>query len=275
MRCQFNGIARARLFAHAAVDAAQFVDIELLWIFLAVIPRTLFRDDMDAIGRTRRRAHHARHASHAPILVLVESMHPTKSSAVLSTLFDRTIVTLLFRVLQNPNVLLIGAIAPKVLECMAHRRAKSLDNVHDEKPLGRVQSARGHIHNIIVANRHSSKGRNSRGFRSEVIGHARLGYASMMSPRSKELAAAETRIGWRMFGLGWLMTTEVIAGALLGWGFDVWQGTEKTGLMVGAGIGVLVGMYSLIRGAFKANNALDALERKSRGINNEIKSGNP
>ena len=38
-RRQLNGITRTRFFAHAAVDAAKLIDIELLGIFFPVVPR--------------------------------------------------------------------------------------------------------------------------------------------------------------------------------------------------------------------------------------------
>ncbi len=81
--------------------------------------------------------------------------------------------------------------------------------------------------------------------------------------RDKQRAdESQMRIGWRMFGLAWIMSSEVAAGALIGWGWDEWQGTDRTGLMVGASIGIGVGLYSLIRGAYKAVNEMDRIERR-------------
>ncbi len=73
---------------------------------------------------------------------------------------------------------------------------------------------------------------------------------------------SQMRIGWRMVGLAWLMSSEVAAGALIGWGWDEWQGTDRTGLMIGASIGIAVGLFSLIRGAYKAVNEMDRIERR-------------
>jgi F0F1-type ATP synthase assembly protein I len=60
-----------------------------------------------------------------------------------------------------------------------------------------------------------------------------------------------------MGGLGMEVAAQVGAGALLGWLFDRWRGTAPTGLLVGAAIGIVVGLWSLIKGALKLNRALD------------------
>jgi F0F1-type ATP synthase assembly protein I len=76
--------------------------------------------------------------------------------------------------------------------------------------------------------------------------------------RSKRGATeGEIRVGWRMGGLGMEVATQVGAGALLGWLFDRWRGSAPTGLLVGATIGIVVGLWSLIKGALKLNRALD------------------
>ena len=69
---------------------------------------------------------------------------------------------------------------------------------------------------------------------------------------------SEIRIGWRMGGLGMEVAGAVVAGALLGWGFDHLRGkAASTGLLVGSLMGIVVGMWSLIRGALKLNRLLD------------------
>ena len=75
-------------------------------------------------------------------------------------------------------------------------------------------------------------------------------------PRRAE-PGGEMRIGWRMGGLGMEVAAQVAAGALLGWLFDRWRGTGSTGLLVGSVIGIVVGLWSLIRGALKLNRELD------------------
>ena len=68
---------------------------------------------------------------------------------------------------------------------------------------------------------------------------------------------AEIRIGWRMAGVGTEVAAQVAAGALLGWAFDAWQGTDPTGLLVGSIAGIVVGLWSLVRGSLKLNRLLD------------------
>ncbi len=53
------------------------------------------------------------------------------------------------------------------------------------------------------------------------------------------------------------VAAQVAAGALLGWLFDRWRGTDPKGLLVGSVIGIVVGLWSLIRGALKLNRELD------------------
>lgn len=67
----------------------------------------------------------------------------------------------------------------------------------------------------------------------------------------------EYRIGWRMAGLGLEVSTQVLAGALLGWLFDQWQGTAPKGVTYGAIAGIIVGMWSLVRGGLKLNALLE------------------
>lgn len=60
-----------------------------------------------------------------------------------------------------------------------------------------------------------------------------------------------------MAGLGMEVSFQVIAGALLGWGFDQWRGTAPKGIMTGSIIGIVIAMWSLVRGALKMNRMLD------------------
>src|SRR5688500_861225 len=72
---EFDRVDGARFFAHAAVDAAQLVDVELGRVFLAVVPRRFVRLDVDAARRTGGRAHEAGDALDAALLVLVQPVH--------------------------------------------------------------------------------------------------------------------------------------------------------------------------------------------------------
>ncbi len=79
----------------------------------------------------------------------------------------------------------------------------------------------------------------------------------MTKDRSNEALEGEIRIGWRMMGLGMEVASQVAAGAILGWAFDLWQETAPTGLLVGAITGIVVGLWSMIRGGLKLNRMLD------------------
>ena len=70
---------------------------------------------------------------------------------------------------------------------------------------------------------------------------------------------AEVQVGWRMGALGMEVAAQVAAGALLGWVFDRWRGTEPTGLLVGSLIGIAVALWSLVRGGIKLNRDLDRI----------------
>ena len=74
---------------------------------------------------------------------------------------------------------------------------------------------------------------------------------------SRDHLEGEIRVGWRMAGLGMEVSAQVAAGALLGWGFDQWRGTGPKGILTGSVIGIVVAMWSLIRGAIKMNRMLD------------------
>jgi F0F1-type ATP synthase assembly protein I len=79
----------------------------------------------------------------------------------------------------------------------------------------------------------------------------------------------EIRVGWRMGGLGMQVASEAGAGALLGWLFDRWRGTAPTGLLVGAVIGIVVALWSLIRGGLKLNRDLDREAARRRAARDD------
>ena len=74
----------------------------------------------------------------------------------------------------------------------------------------------------------------------------------------------DTRIGWRMAGLGLEVGTTVMAGALIGWLVDRWRGTGTTGILVGGLIGIALGMTALIRGSLRLNKLLDETTRRTQ-----------
>ncbi|MHC4989957.1 MAG: AtpZ/AtpI family protein [Planctomycetota bacterium] len=77
-------------------------------------------------------------------------------------------------------------------------------------------------------------------------------------------SAQEIRIGWQMAGLGFQVASEVLAGAALGWLFDLWRGTEPTGMLVGSLIGISVGLFTLISKSLQLNRQLDEIARRRR-----------
>lgn len=83
----------------------------------------------------------------------------------------------------------------------------------------------------------------------------------------READSIERRVGFQMLGLGWQMSTEVIAGAALGWGVDHFFGTGPKGVMIGALVGVVVAIYSLVRGGlrlYKSVDRADAMRKQAR-----------
>ena len=66
----------------------------------------------------------------------------------------------------------------------------------------------------------------------------------------------ETRIGWRMAGIGMEVASTVAGGALIGWLVDRWRG-GTTWLLVGSIAGLVVGMWTLVRGTLKLNKQLE------------------
>jgi F0F1-type ATP synthase assembly protein I len=84
-------------------------------------------------------------------------------------------------------------------------------------------------------------------------GHS--GSFGMAKPTVRE--AAETRVGWRMAGIGMQVTSEVAGGLLLGWLFDRWRGHGTIGVIVGSVAGICVALWSLIRQTLKLSKELD------------------
>jgi len=75
--------------------------------------------------------------------------------------------------------------------------------------------------------------------------------------RSSRQREDEVRTGWRMAGIGFEVASEVAAGALIGWGVDSIAGTGRRWTLIGAIAGIVVGLFSLIRGTLKLNRELD------------------
>lgn len=73
----------------------------------------------------------------------------------------------------------------------------------------------------------------------------------------------EVRIGYRMLGLGFQVVSEVGAGLLLGWLIQ-WATGWKWSIAVGGAIGIVVGLTTLVRSAWKLNAGLESRDSPSR-----------
>jgi len=87
------------------------------------------------------------------------------------------------------------------------------------------------------------------------------------TPRPSKREREEVRMGYRMMGIGFESVSQVGAGLLIGWLIDRWRGHGDLGVIIGGAAGVLVGVVSLVRSAWKMNTELDrsAAERRKGG----------
>ena len=86
------------------------------------------------------------------------------------------------------------------------------------------------------------------------------------TPSERAAEAAEVRIGYRLLGLGFQVTSEVGAGVGIGWLVDWFRGGGTTGVMIGGIAGVAVAMFTLIRGGMNTMKELDEIDkRRKRG----------
>lgn len=153
-RCQFDGIARACFFAHAAVDAAELIDVELLWILFAIRPRALFGLDVNAVRWARSLAHEACHTADASVFILVQAMNASEVRLVNAAVLDIAMLAALLWVLEYPQRVLVGTIAAHVLEGVAQGGAQALEHVHHIEALGAVELLGSDVENFVVADGH-------------------------------------------------------------------------------------------------------------------------
>ncbi|MCH2143958.1 MAG: AtpZ/AtpI family protein [Phycisphaerales bacterium] len=73
----------------------------------------------------------------------------------------------------------------------------------------------------------------------------------------------ETRVGWRMAGLGGETVSHVLAGGAIGWFLDNWFGTDIW-LGIGFIAGIATGLLALIRGGIKLYRTIDAPRKPSQ-----------
>ena len=148
-RREFDGVDRAGFFAHAAVDAAQLVNVELLRILLAVVPRTFLGDDVDAVGGAGRGAHEAGDATDTVVVILVQTMNASEVIAELSAFLNWSVVPFFFGILDNPDGVLVLAVATDVLEGVPERGPEPAENLREIEPLGGRKLLRGHVDDVI------------------------------------------------------------------------------------------------------------------------------
>ncbi len=58
---------------------------------------------------------------------------------------------------------------------------------------------------------------------------------------------------WKFLGSGFELAGVVAVFTLLGGGYDRWQGTHPWGALTGAIIGIVGGLYNLVKDAMKSN----------------------
>jgi F0F1-type ATP synthase assembly protein I len=73
------------------------------------------------------------------------------------------------------------------------------------------------------------------------------------------------RIGWRLAGVGWEFSSQVLAGVLLGWGIDWFFETKPWGIVGGAAAGLSVGTLQFIRNAVKLNREMGPVTAPREG----------
>lgn len=73
------------------------------------------------------------------------------------------------------------------------------------------------------------------------------------------------RIGWRLAGVGWEFSSQVLAGVLIGWGIDWYFEVKPWGIVGGATAGLSVGALQFIRNAAKLNREMGPVSRPPEG----------
>lgn len=73
------------------------------------------------------------------------------------------------------------------------------------------------------------------------------------------------RIGWRLAGVSWEFSSQVLAGVLIGWGIDWYFGVKPWGIVGGAAAGLAVGSLQFIRNAARLNREMGPVSRPPEG----------
>jgi len=132
-RCQLDRVDWARFFAHAAEDTPEHIDLELRWIFFAIIPRGFSRLDMDAVRWANSGAHHARDTLHPISSIPVEPMHTAEVRKLHPALFGGIVLSALLRILNRSA----GSPLTKRGKEVPHGRAKH--PLHDRRDIHRFR----------------------------------------------------------------------------------------------------------------------------------------
>jgi len=84
----------------------------------------------------------------------------------------------------------------------------------------------------------------------------------MSADNRTDPAQEQMRLMWRIAGMAFIMSSEAAAGAIIGWLIDRWAGTGQRWLTIGGIIGIVVGLTTFIRAAYKVSRAANQ-ERRS------------
>ena len=74
----------------------------------------------------------------------------------------------------------------------------------------------------------------------------------------------EMRLGWRMAGLAFVMSSEAAAGALIGLAIDYFARTGSRWTLIGGIVGIAVGLLSFVKGGLALNRLVAQKERLRR-----------
>src|SRR5690554_6269635 len=85
----------------------------------------------------------------------------------------------------------------------------------------------------------------------------------------------ETRLLWRLAGMGFQFGTEIIAGVLLGWFVDRTFGTNPWGVMIGSLAGIAVATLDMVRKAMRLNREMDREAHRKRTLKPQTTRSSP
>ena len=131
------------------MGASDLVDVELLRILLTGFPRTFLGDDKDAVGGAGGGAHETSDATDTAVVILVQTMNASEVIAELSAFLNWSIIPFFFGVLDNPDGVLVLAVATDVLEGVPKRGPEPAENLREIEPLGGRELLRGHVNDVI------------------------------------------------------------------------------------------------------------------------------